>query len=78
MLGQGGAVLEVFMMWIIVCLVECIHERKIISISFLLDCWRGYQCFPQHLNPFSLQDCALMGFLFVVVPLLCHREKMNK
>lgn len=34
--GQGETVLEVFMMWIIVWLVEDIHEEKITSVSFLV------------------------------------------
>lgn len=37
-----------------------IREEKITSVSFLLGCWRCYQCFPQHLKPFSFQDFALM------------------
>lgn len=56
---RGEAVLEVFMMWIIVWLVEDVREGRITSVSFLLRCWKSYQCFPQHLKPFPLQDFAL-------------------
>lgn len=58
--GWEEAVLEMFMMWVIVWILEDIHAGKITSVSFLLGCWRSCPCFPQHLKPFSLQDFALM------------------
>jgi len=48
------------MMWVIVWLVEGVHEQQITSVPLLLGCWRSYQCFSQHLKHFSLQDFALM------------------